>query len=258
MTTIVIIIVIVLTISYFIGKIKRVNSSDSTKKSVKNKPNPDNLLYKAKGIKIFEIKGMYYRDLKPETHAKSFVGYALCENNSHDKNAVGIYNERGELLGYTPKGNKRLHNSLQEWHDGQILAWGDLSFNNYNDKWDGIVNIPIGISENQIETIKQFLELKNRNLELVNRKEKNTDKYFEILHNHSKIKGLQSKLDNPEVFYYSLPINIMSSISSHLEKKKDWNSLLELENYPDLIEVLNDKFKAATIKRIEKGKKNSA
>lgn len=89
-------------------------------------------------------------------------------------------------------------------------------------------------------------------------KSKSTEKYFEILNRYREIKQLLTDLKDPEELYYSLPKNLIPSISSHLEKEKNWKKLLELEKHQDLISDLSEKFKETTLKRIEKAKKNVA
>ena len=214
------------------------------------------ILYKSRGIKTFEMKGMYYLDLNPNIHGKEFIGYAICEDNEHDKYAVEIYNNNNELLGYTPKGNKRLNNSLLEWNNGKVLAWGGLSFENYNDKWYGTVFIPVGFTSEQIEKLNIIIKLRNKNKENIKKKDKSTEMYFEILNNHKIIKQHLFDLNNPEEIYYSFPKNFIPSISSHLEKEKNWSRLIQLEDFPDLISNLSKKYKETTLKRIDKAKKN--
>ncbi len=63
---------------------------------------------------------------------------------------------------------------------------------------------------------------------------------------------------NPEELYYSFPKNLIPSISSHLEKEKNWEKLIELEKYQDLINELSEKFKGTTLKRINFAKENMA
>lgn len=142
MTTIFIILGIIIFILFIIGKsittpssTKTSNSYSTPKPTIKSNYDPEEpLLYKKKGIKSFEMKGMYYRDLNPKLHNGQFIGFAKCEDNSHDMYAVGIYNRDNELLGYTPKGNKRLNSSLQEWNNGKVPAWGSLYYNDYDDR----------------------------------------------------------------------------------------------------------------------------
>ena len=266
MTEFIAIMIIIIVIAYLIGK-------NNLKKSIKQQPNKvssskpskvkgikteENLLYKKKGIKVFDMKGMFYRKLNPKTDNGEFIGFANCENNSHDMYAVGIYNTDGKLLGYTPKGNKRLNLSLKEWNSGKTVTWGNLRYDDFNDKWYGTAYIPVGFTLGQIEKIEQILMLKNKNEILIKKKEKETEKYFEILINHQEIIKLLSDIKNPEGLSYSFPKNLIPSISSHLQKEKNWEKLIELEKYQDLINELSEKFKETTLKRISIAKENIA
>jgi hypothetical protein len=168
MITFITIVIIIILVAYFVGKNKSTHSITQKKKhnpyskviAEKSVKKDENLLYKQKGIKTFEVKGMFYRNLKPATNDGGFDGIAKCENNSHDKYAVGIYNKQNKLLGYTPKGNKRLNFSLREWHNGTLTVWGHLGHDDYNDKWYGTVYLPIGYTPEQIEKLELILKLK--------------------------------------------------------------------------------------------------
>lgn len=266
MTEFISIIAIIIAIAYFIGKNKSEKTVKTTRAIVQPKTSiekpieihltEEKLLYKSKGIKAFDMKGMFYQNLNPQIHNGEFIGYAKTGSNSHDMYAVEIYNNENKLLGYTPKGNKRLNYSLDEWHNGKIIVWGGLSHDDYDDKWYGNVNIPVGFSENQLEKVERVLNLKSENQNQINKKEKTTEKYFEILNRHREISNLLSELKDPKEFYYSFPKNIIPSISSHVEKEKNWEKLLELEKHQDLIAELSEKFKETTLKRIEIAKKN--
>ena len=268
MTEFIAIIIIIIVIAYFIGKSKSKKTVKTTKAIVQPKKTVQNpteihlteekLLYKTKGIKTFDMKGMFYQNLNPKINSGEFTGYAKTDNNSHDMYAVEIYNNENKLLGYTPKGNRRINTSLNEWHNGKVIVWGGLSHDDYDDKWYGNVYIPIGFTESQLEKVKQILNLKSENQNQINKKEKTTEKYFEILNRHREISNLLTELKNPEEFYYSFPKNLIPSISSHLEKEKNWDKLLELEKHQDLISELSEKFKETTLKRIELAKKNLA
>lgn len=261
------IVILIIVIAYFIGKSKTKKSSvrkikprpnKNTSQKVSKIQKEDKYLYKQKGVKGFDLKGMYYRNLKPNIHAGLFYGFAKCEQNSHDRYAVGIYNFDNELLGYTPKGNKRLSNSITEWNNGITPAWGSLRHDDYNDKWYGYVEIAVGFSSEQNKNLERFLRLKKDNEELIRKKEKSTEKYFLILNNHKEIKSLLSDMETINQLEYSFPTHIIPSISSHLEKEKNWNKLIELEKHMDIISELSEKFKQTTLRRIEKAKKNVA
>ncbi len=241
----------------------KARTSSSSSSSLKTTPTKstktkEDLLYKNKGIKVFDLKGMFHQKLNPNTDNGAFSGSARCEDNSHDKYAVGIYNEQNKLLGYTPKGNKRLNFSLNNWHNGKVTVWGNLRYDDFENKWYGTVNIPVGYSPEELEKLELILKLKLENENQIKLKEKETDKYFEILNKHQKIKELSTDLNNPAELYYSFPKNLVPSISSHLEKEKNWEKLVELEKHQDLINDLSEKYKEATLKRINTAKENVA
>lgn len=269
MTEFIAIVVVIIVIAYFIGKNRskkkssEIRKNDPVKKTEVQKPKQDKIvtekvLYKTKGIKSFDLKGMFYQKLNPKIHSGSFIGLAKCNKNSHDKYAVEIYNNENVLLGYTPKGNIRLNNSLKEWNNGKVIVWGGLGFDNFENKWLGTVHVPVGFTTVQLEKVQRVLNLMNENQLDIKSKEKSTDKYSEILKRHTEIKTLLNELNNPVEFYYSFPKNLIPSISSHLEKEKNWSKLIELEKHQDLISELNEKFKAKTLMRIEKAKENIA
>lgn len=266
MTTFLISVISIIVVAYFINKSKpkkstssKVKTSSSLKsETAKSTKTVENLLYKNKGIKIFDLKGMFYQKLNLNTDNREFSGFAKCEDNSHDKYAVGIYNGQNKLLGYTPKGNKRLNLSLKNWHNGKVLVWGYLRFDDYEKKWYGTVNIPVGYSSEELEKLELILKLKLENENQIRLKEKETDKYFEILNKHRKIKELSTDLNNPAEINYSFPKNLIPSISSHLEKEKNWDKLIELEKHQDLIDELNEKFKETTLRRKHTAKENVA
>jgi hypothetical protein len=266
MTEFIAVIIIIIVIAYFIGKNKSKKSTKLKPKKVsssklfkaKQRETEENLVYKKKGIKAFDMKGMFYQKLNPKTDNGEFIGFAKCENNSHDMYAVGIYNADNKLLGYTPKGNQRLNLSLKEWHSGKTVTWGNLRHDDYDDKWYGTAYIPVGFTLGQIEKLERILKLKRENEIEIRLKEKESKKFFEILNNHREISELLDDLKNPEELYYSFPKNLIPSISSHLEKEKNWEKLIELEKYQDLINQLSEKFKETTLKRINIAKENVA
>ena len=233
-----------------VNKSTEINFTDQNKTTIIE----TKLLYKRKGIKKFEMKGMFYRDLSPALHSGYFNGYALCEYNLHDTYAVGIYNNHDIHLGYTPKRNKRLSDSLDEWHYGKVMAWGSIWYNEFEDNWQGSVYIPVGYSIDELQKIENVIELKSKCHELIQDEQKSTDKFFEILKSEKELSILLSVLRNPQELAYSIPKNLISSIAVHLEKEKNWEKLIELENYQHLISVLNIKLKEGLLRRIEKAK----
>lgn len=265
MITFIIIIFVIFFILYVIGtfnKNKIQNTKPIKENNIKAKPNSEKniskeekLFYKTKEIKSFEIHGINYTKVNDEDFG-DFFGHVLCENNSHDKYAVSIHKNTDKLIGYVPKGNQRLNNSISEWHNKKLFAWGNLRFDDYYEKWFGVVYIPVGISDEKIKLIEEFIKLKQLNQKLISKKDFNTIQYFEILENHKHIISCLHKIGEIEEMQYDFPRNIIPSLSKKLETDKEWGKLIELENYSDLIDDLSETYKNSTLNRIEKAKKN--
>lgn len=250
------IVLLIIVVVIFIYLIYKLIESDVNKAQNYTQTNGGNLLYKTKGIKSFGINGTYYTNLTP-ADAGEFFGFVKCQYNSHDQYAVGVYNENNESIGYIPKGNKRLNHSLTEWHNEKLIAWGRLDFNNYNSRWDGVVYIPIGFGEEQIKSIEATFKIITENKELMTKKELSKTEYFTILENDKKINtNLHFIKDKNNLFFYHFPKTIIPSFSKKLEFNKDWESLIKLEEYKDLIDNLNETFRNSTLKRIEIAKEN--
>lgn len=231
------------------------NSNVNQKEKIVVKNEQEKLLYKTKGIKSFEIRGTYYTNLV-ESDAGNFFGFVKCEYNSHDQFAVAIHNENEELIGYVPKGNRRLNESLTEWHNEKIIAWGNLQFENYDNKWYGTVYIPVGLNDKIINLIEETFLLISENKEKITDKELTTLEYFTVLKNHKKINlNLNLIKDKDNLFYY-FPKTIIPSLTKKLESNKDWESLVKIEDYKDLLADLSETFRNSTLKRIEKAKEN--
>ena len=152
---------------------KSVNSKDKTKKAATGKQTDvnakrkyqkreDKELYKRKGYKTFAIKGLSHRDEDVLMNSLWFFGYAECEdNNWHDSYAVAIYNGFNEKVGYVTKGNKKLYDSLKEWHNGKIICWGGIDFNDFYYKFEyrfsnASVTLPVGFAPEEIELLDTY------------------------------------------------------------------------------------------------------
>lgn len=223
----------------------------------KDKPvnlDSNNYLYKQKEIKQFDINGMSYQNLNPNLNKGKFIGVAISTPNNHDQYCISIFNEVDKLIGYIPKGNKRLQNSLKEWNNGKVMVWGYCNFDDYNNNWQGSVYIPVGISYEEELLLKSFFISETKLYDLIKKSEKNTEGYFHILHKYKECKEILNQINkNFKVDLY-FPNNIAPSISKHLEAEKNWEKLIELGEYNDLISQLSEKFKEKTLQRIELAK----
>jgi hypothetical protein len=251
-TTIIIgIVLIILFIIVRVGKKK----STTPEKSQKHNFTTGQNLYQKKDIKNFAIVGTHYRKLNPK-EAGNFIGYVKCERNQHDKYAVAVYKDVNKHVGYTPKGNVKLSESIFAWHSGQVLAWGNLSYEEYDQSWYGTVYIPVGLTETQIEKIKESFDLLKKRELIQNKENILTSEYFDLLNDHLKIQENLADFGKDTGIYYEFSKKIIPSFSKQLEDEKDWESLIKLENYKELINELSEKFANSTLNRIEKAKKS--
>lgn len=260
MTIFIILIFIVLIFGYIITKgtsgktgKNKVSTPKAIKKSQQVSPN-EKKLYKKKSVRRFNIVGTYYLKLNPDDYGKSFTGYAACKANKHDRYAVGIYDKDGVHIGYVPKGNTILHDSLKEWYNGKVLVWGYLHYDDFERKWQGECYIPVKYSTEEIAKFEELLNLRAINNEQLENKVGTTEEYFQILERHKMIQKYLQELNNPNEFNYYFPKNFIPSVSKHLEKQKEWEKLVELGTYDDLIMDLHEQFRGTTVKRIELAK----
>ena len=161
-------------------------------------------LYKLKGIKRFDLRGIQYRSLLPIDEGQ-FVGIAKCDYNSHDQYAVAIFNERNVHIGFVPKGNKRLHDSLSQWHGGNLFVWGGIEQDSYDKKWRGEVYIPIGLSSDQIEKLEEIFSLLRNRDNILNKDSISSEEYFTILDFQQGIINNVSHLKDSTGIHYKLP-----------------------------------------------------
>ena len=138
------------------------NYTPTSSNEIKESPSSEKR-YKTKGVKEFDIKGINMRGLT-QGNAGKFYGYVKTENNPHDRYAVAIYNNEGLHLGYTPKGNAALFNTIND-EGGNIEAWGYIKHiedNRQNERYlCGNVFIPVFCNEDEIkEAVEEFKKCK--------------------------------------------------------------------------------------------------
>lgn len=218
------------------------------------KTNDPLLIYKTKGLKIFNLVGAFYRNLN-HNEKGPFNGYAITTDNDHDQYAVAIYKNNNLHVGYIPKGNKRMHDSINELHGGRIIVYGELSYSNYGGDWTGMVYIPVMQTAEELNTLSTAFKLQELNRTILSNKESSGADLFQVILNHTEILKLLNQVKNIEGLPYSLPKTVIPSLTTKLEKEKEWELLSDVENYPDLINELSEKYKNATYMKIEAAKK---
>lgn len=234
-----------------------VAANQKVKNSVKKEIEGE-LLYKSREIRHFEIRGMFYRSDLKRSDEGSFVGYVICEDNSHDKYAVAVYKEGGKMLGYTPRNNKRLNDSLRKWHNGKLFCWGLLEFDEYQEKWGGGVYIPVGLPDYELNAIKRINNLNKELSSVLSFTPTTTEQNFRALEINQEINFQFKIIDKPKGLLHFFPKTIIPSLSKKLEKDKQWSELVRLEQFKEEIDNLSDKFMSTTYKRIERAKRELA
>jgi hypothetical protein len=214
----------------------------------------DRLLYKSVKVRDFEMRGMYYRNLS-ESDIGFFWGYAVPEHNDHDRYAVAIFNSHGKHLAYIPRHNRRMSDSIHEWHGGQVDCWGYLEYNDYSDRFYGTVFIPVGFEQAQVQKLKtlkesiQDLERRTSDYQSLTteQKIKHLESYTQIL---KEKRGFRLSEHAPVFF----PKQLIPSLSGALEKNKRWRELAKLAAHEEAIAELSEKFAAVTRRRVEHAK----
>lgn len=212
--------------------------------------------YKEKGINMFDIRGMEYRNLASSSN-ESFIGFVkIEENNIHDPYAIAVYKNPRKHIGYIPKGSKQLFDSLKNNHNGTTFAWGNMD---YGDNWNrSYVNVIIGLSEAELNLVKEIVTIQNRIYKISGtdvHKALSTDEHFNILESVCKAYENISTLSylNHD-FHFYFPVRFLQSFSKELEQNKDYGNLIKLEKYLFLNDGTNNE---PIINRINKAKKNT-
>lgn len=127
-----------------------VNEAEQEQKP--SKPESPHLIQRS--VRKYEIKGL--KHYQSNWSGGDFYGYVKAEqNNPHDKYAVGIY-VNDNRIGFAPKGNKRLHNTLMRDDGGLHPAWGHIREFEWNDRnlFEGVVFIPVNFCDEDREQLR--------------------------------------------------------------------------------------------------------
>lgn len=237
---------------------KSISTSGSRSKSLSPRKLNDELgYYVKKGIKSFKVKGMYYRE---KVEDGTFQGIARTERNQHDKYAVGIFDSSGNHLGYIPKGNKRMNETINEIYQGEQFCWGRITQDEFTKKWHGYVNIPVGFSQREIDKMKVFFSNDYLiNKIRVNKSNLNSSMFKNLMelmdHQYKFVKEFK-KFEND--FFCSLPTSIIPSGMKLLESEGDFEYLSKFETFKHLYKDLSPTYLNVALRRISKAKEQCA
>lgn len=120
--------------------------------------NSERRFLKHRSIRTYDIRGLQYR--RDNWRPGKFLGYVISEqNNKHDKYAVGIYTLEGRLIGFVPRGNSRLYNTLLNSSVKKIPAWGNIEDYEWGGEVNnrGIVAIPVNYCDEDLQQLTDIL-----------------------------------------------------------------------------------------------------
>jgi hypothetical protein len=75
-----------------------------------------------------------------------------------------------------------------------------------------------------------------------------------LMSNHGQIEQLRKDLDYPAGIPYHFPKSLVPSMTKQLEADQAWETLITLEQYPELIDTLSERYRSSSLKRIAKAK----
>lgn len=258
---VIIIIIIILTVAKDSGKEtihKRSTETDTYTQALseiapQKNYQPSKIRKKKAYFEDFEIKGIYYRDLDPE-ESGPFVGY--LENdyaNEMDPYAVAVYKANDLHIGFIPRGNRKLHNTIEQEYNSSLIAWGNLYYNEYENNWSGKVIVPMHFSPSDLINFRKCFEL----LDSIEQKTNLENENHIILDGINDLNELHRIV---EIYGYipgvsgSIGKTTLPSFSKRLEKEKDWERILKLESFALAINDLSETYRNAIFKRIERAK----
>lgn len=212
---------------------------------------PASTLYKTKGIKKVEVKVNQEKNLPG-----ILQGEARVRPDEHDKYNVDVFSHDHQLIGHIEK-NRRLCNSLTEWHHGVVFAFMATPASDSGDVTAQKIFafLPVGLPSKDIEEIKTALTKLESRKSILSKAEIPSDEYLQILRDHQFIREIFEKLELLNEIDINLSKRLIPTLSKQLEEEENWESLLELEKHSPLIDELSERFAGATYRRISKARK---
>jgi hypothetical protein len=231
---------------------KPITKTSTDRKNNQSSPVIDKV-YKTGGIKKVEIQEARYD--RSINDIEFFIGTASVHPNEYDKYNVDILNETGSRIGHI-ENNHHLSNSLKEWHNGTVFTFGKIQIpNDAGTSKKGIAFIPIALEESMVNNLKLALRKLKKRHSILSEHSIPSIKYLKIIDDHKFISAILSQLGLTDEINTSLPKKIIPALSKQLEDEQDWDGLLKLEKYSDLIDELSERFAGTIYRRIGNAKK---
>lgn len=207
-----------------------------------------------KKVKKNDIVGTYYALNEDSSYAGPFEGYAICYENPFDDYAVAIFNSEKIRLGYIPKRDRWVHNSIKHYYNGKAYCFGYLGYVKDIAKpyWYGSVFIAIGISEYEIDSLKRFYTAYRENIILREKPNKDSSDYELIIDNYIKANSIKASSKRFEDLEIVFERRYLVSYVVSLAKEKKHHKIDSLSKYQSLIEELTTFQKSIIQKNIQK------
>jgi hypothetical protein len=123
-----------------------------------------------------------------------------------------------------------------------------------NNRWAGMIQIPVGYSDSAITGFKEIILLNWENDKLYAKPNKALEDFSKILENHDKMTFLAKTHNAPGDLYFIVNKNIFNQYSKQLESIKDWSSIVNLEKFSSVFYQINEKTRETIWQRINRAK----
>lgn len=245
-----VILIVIVVVLYFVFLNENRSSSKSTRDN-RSTPSP----YNSAHIINSDIVGTFYRKDVNDKDIGDFVGYIINEDNINDRFTVAVYNSQNKKLGYVPKNDGRLYCTLKEWHGGRLLCWGGLWKSGDEGYWGGVMYAPICVEKEKINSMELALHLIIKNKDIFSKPKNSLEDYFQMLDNQLELLKHKEVFEDIGHFDINFKSSIIPKMGKQMEEEENWEGLVKLGNYKEILESLSEGYKNAAYKRIEKARK---
>ncbi len=220
---------------------------------------PQKFIIVNKMVKKERIVGAFYSLSENHSYAGPFEGYALCVDNPFDNYAVAIYNSNNVRLGYIPRDNRWIHNSIKHYHEGNAYCWGYLGYVNSTPRpsWYGEVYISVGLSKSEIEILKSFYVIYKESSFLSRKIKKDSTDYESLIENYLTFQRIISSSKSFQNIEIDFKNRYVSSYVVSLSKEKNLEKITSLDRYNHLIIKLTPLQQISIKNKIDKVKPNA-
>tara|TARA_B110000003_G_C16532597_1_gene489524 strand:+ start:71 stop:1000 length:930 start_codon:yes stop_codon:yes gene_type:complete len=197
---------------------------DELKTGNKRETKEANSVY-SKSLLYFDVKGVFAESSRIKVFKNLKKGDKLILDtnvyNEHDKYAISILNENNKMLGFIPKGNRKLHRTLNSNIDSICSVYSkEEYYSDYHEDYQYLMTakIYVGFNENDISLIRNI----NNNFStfLINYQEKKykdnielcdslANDFIELLKNKSILNKFKQEKISFDIDFDKISINLI-------------------------------------------------